>query len=204
MGGEEVAMRLFVAIDIPPEIAAAIDAVKERLITTRADVRWLDAAQYHITVKFIGEVDEPRVPELLERVERAAGQVPAFELEVEGIDRLPQKGPARVIMSRILSPDQRITKLHRLVDSAVGGMGLPLDTRVLVPHLTLGRVKTNHGVNRLLRLIEKHDLDFFGNVLVSNVCVYRSMLGAGEDGSPRYECLRRAPLQQTPVAENAS
>jgi 2'-5' RNA ligase len=197
-------MRLFVAIDIPPDIITQVESVKDRLIATRADVRWIAPTQYHITVKFVGDLEDARVPELLDRVERAAGQVPAFEVEVEGIDRLPEKGPTRVIMSRILSPDNRMTKLHRLVDSAVGGMGLPLDTRVLVPHLTLGRVKTNHGVNRLLRLVEKHDLDFFGSFLVTNVCVYRSVLGAGENGASLYGCLRRAELKQTPVEENAS
>lgn len=196
-------MRLFVAVDVPPDIVHQIETVKEKLAATKADVRWVSSHNYHVTVKFIGEVEEPRVPELLDRVERAAAQVPAFEVEVEGIDRLPEKGPARVIMSRILSPDNRMTKLHRLVDSAVGGMGLPLDTRVLLPHLTLGRVRTNHGVNRLLRLVEKHDLDFFGSFLVTNVCVYQSVLGGGEEGTSRYECLRRAELKQTPVEENA-
>jgi 2'-5' RNA ligase len=197
-------MRLFVAIDVPPDIVQQIEVVKEKLIATRADVRWIQPNQYHVTVKFVGEVDEQRVRELCERVEQAAAQVPAFEVEVEGIDRLPERGPARVIMSRILSPDQRMTKLHRLIDSAVGGMGLPLDTRVLVPHLTLGRVRTNHGVNRLLRLVEKHDLDFFGDFLVTSVCVYRSTLGAGEQGSSLYECLHRAELKQTPVEERTT
>jgi 2'-5' RNA ligase len=196
-------MRLFVAIDIPPDIVQQVETVKEKLAATKAHVRWVSPSQYHVTVKFIGDVEDARVPELLDRVERAAAQVPAFEVEVEGIDRLPEKGPARVIMSRILSPDNRMTKLHRLVDSAVGGMGLPLDTRALVPHLTLGRVRTNHGVNRLLRLVEKHDLDFFGSFLVTDVCVYRSTLGAGDNGTSRYDCLRRAPLHQTPVEENA-
>jgi len=83
-------------------------------------------------------------------------------------------------------------------------MGLHMDTRVLVPHLTLGRVRTNHRVNRLLRLIEKHDLDFFGSFIVAQVGLYRSVLGAGEDGGSLYECLRRAELKQVPVEESTS
>ncbi len=179
-------MRLFIAIDVAPEIRRKLRAVQEKLAAIKADVRWVPPENMHITVKFIGDLDDSRAGELLERVVNAAAQVPAFSLEVEGVGRFPEKGPVRVIMSRVLSPDQRMTKLHRLIDSAAGGMGLPLDTRVLVPHLTLGRVASNHGLNKLLRLVERHDLDYFGSFAVERVVLYQSLLGAGEGGGARY------------------
>ena len=189
-------MRLFVAIDVSAELREKLMEVQRKLAETKADVRWVGAENLHITVKFIGEVEEGRVGEVLERVRKAAAQVPAFELELEGIGRLPEKGPARVIMTRVLSVDQRMTKLHRLVNSAVGGMGLPMDTRVLVPHVTLGRVSSNHGLNRLLRMVEKHDLDFFGSFEVGEVVLYQSLMGAGEGGAVRYEVVGKAELRK--------
>ncbi|HUO07218.1 MAG TPA: RNA 2',3'-cyclic phosphodiesterase [Phycisphaerae bacterium] len=185
-------MRLFIAIDIPSDIADKIAAIQRILADTKADIAWVSPANYHITIKFLGELDDALLPEITARMNRAAAEVPAFPLEAEGIDKLPEKGPTRVIISRILSPDQRLTKLHRLLDSAIGGMGLPMDTRVLVPHLTLGRVRSNHGINRLLRLLEKHDLDFFGSFPAEEVTLYRSLLG---DGPAQYEPLHRAPLK---------
>ena len=187
-------MRLFVAIDVARELRETLAEMQRKLAETKADVRWVAAENMHITVKFIGEVDDSRVGEVLERVTKAAAQVPVFPLELEGVGRLPEKGPARVIMTRVLSVDQRITKLHRLVDSAVGGMGLPMDTRALLPHLTLGRVSSNHGLNRLLRLLEKHDLDFFGSFEVESVVLYQSLLGAGEGGVVRYVPVGRGAL----------
>ena len=185
-------MRLFMAIGIPAEITEKIAPLQKVLADTKADVSWVGPEHFHVTVKFLGEVDEALVPEIIARMNRAAGEVPAFELEVEGLDKFPEKGPTRVIISRILSPDQRLTKLHRLLDSGIGGMGLPMDTRVLVPHLTLGRVRSNHGINRLVRLLERHDLDFFGAFLAMAVTLYRSLLG---DGPAKYESLHRAPLK---------
>jgi 2'-5' RNA ligase len=185
-------MRLFMAINIPPEITDKITPLQKILADTKADIAWVSPANYHITVKFLGETDESLLPEITARMNRAAAEVPAFPLEAEGLDKLPEKGPTRVIISRILSPEQRLTKLHRLLDSAIGGMGLPMDTRVLVPHLTLGRVRSNHGINRLLRLLEKHDLDFFGAFPVPEVVLYRSLLG---DGPAKYEPLHRARLK---------
>ncbi|MGN6367243.1 MAG: RNA 2',3'-cyclic phosphodiesterase [Phycisphaerae bacterium] len=185
-------MRLFMAIDIPVEIVEKIVPLQKVLVDTKADVTWVSPENFHITIKFLGELDEALIPEITARMNRAAAEVPSFPLEVEGLDKFPEKGPTRVIISRILSPDHRLTKLHRLLDSGIGGMGLPMDTRVLVPHLTLGRVRSNHGLNRLVRLLEKHDLDFFGTFSVNEVTLYRSLLG---DGPAKYEPLHRAPLK---------
>jgi 2'-5' RNA ligase len=189
-----MSMRLFAAIVPSEEVREKLRAAQLRLMETRADVRWVSPERMHITVKFFREVEEGRSAELLARVQKAAGQVRVFALEMEGLNRLPEKGPARVIMSRVFSPDQRMVKLHRLIDSAAGGMGLPMDTRVLVPHLTLGRVASNHGLNKLLRLLEKHDLDFFGSFVVEEVVLYQSLLGAGENGSPEYVIVGKGHL----------
>lgn len=169
-------MRLFFAIALPTPVADALASTVAKLAHTRADVKWVAASNFHITVKFLGETDEGLLPELSARLDRAAAQVNAFDLEIEGIDRLPERGPVRVIMSRVINPDNRLTKLHRLIDSAVGGIGLPMDMRALVPHVTLGRVSSNHGLNKLLRLVEKHDVDFFGKFTVSHVSLVASTL----------------------------
>jgi 2'-5' RNA ligase len=187
-------MRLFMAIDVAAEVAEKLAAVQRVLEGTRADVKWTEPGNYHVTVKFLGEVEETLVERVAERMERAAAQVPAFDLEVEGVEKFPERGPARVIVSRVLSPDMRMTKLHRLIDSGMGGMGLPMDTHVLVPHVTLGRVRTNHGLNRLLRKVERHDLDFFGQFTVSEVVLYHSVMGGG---GVKYEALRRGRLRVT-------
>jgi len=136
-------------------------------------------------------VDEGLLGQLAERIMKAAAEVKGFEVEVEGLSKFPERGPARVIIARVMSRDQRMTRLHRLIDSAVGGMGLPMDTRVLVPHLTLGRVNSNRGVNRLLRLLEKHDLDFFGTFSVGRVVLYQSV--RTESGT-RYMAVCQAEL----------
>jgi len=187
-------MRLFVAVDPSAEVVEKVAAIRQVLMDTKADVRWVKVEDYHVTVKFLGEVDEGLVGQLAERMTKAAAEVAAFELEVEGLSKFPERvggGPVRVIISRVVSPDQRITRLHRLIDSAVGGMGLPMDTRVLVPHLTLGRVNSNRGLNRLLRLLEKHDLDFFGMFPVEQVVLYQSV---PTEGGTKYVAVCRAEL----------
>lgn len=184
-------MRLFIALPVLEPIRSQLGEFQVRLAETRARVRWVEPAGYHLTVKFLGAVDEGLLPEIRARLTRAAEQVPVFPLEIDGVGHLPERGPARVIVAHAHSPDQRLTRLHRLVDSAIGGMGLPLDTRELSPHITLGRVKANTGLNRLLRLLAKHEADYLGSFDVKEVVLYRSTPGAG--GSV-YEPLHTARL----------
>ncbi len=184
-------MRLFIAIPLPAGLCGSLGALQARLAATRADVRWVAPVNYHLTVKFLGETAENLIGQISSRLDKAASEVPAFPLALEGLDRLPARGPARVIVCPAVSPDQRLTKLHRLIDSGLGGMGLALDTRVLVPHLTLGRVSSNHGLNRLLRLVEKHAFDPLGSFEVTQVTLYHSVTGPR---GPQYAALHSAAL----------
>jgi 2'-5' RNA ligase len=190
-------MRLFFGIPLNHEVGESLAGLQARLAATRAEVRWSETSKYHLTVKFLGETDEKFLPELSSRLDRAAAQVPQFPIDIEGLGRLPEKGPARVIIAYAYSPDQRLTKLHRLIDSAAGGIGLPMDTRELLPHVTLGRVQSNHGLNRLLRIIEKHAGEFIGSFSVERVQLIASTL---TPEASVYRVLHESPLAPAPVA----
>lgn len=194
-------MRLFIAIDVGSSVRDRLAEVQPRLVDTKAAVRWVEPAIYHLTVKFLGETDEGLLPEITQRLDRAAGEVPVFPLRFEGLGQFPPRGQPRVIIAHAISPDQRITKLHRLIDSALGGIGLPMDTRVLVPHLTLGRIQSNHGLNRLLRLLRKYEWEPFGSFEVTQAALYRSTLTAS--GS-QYDKLHAAALMVPQVVPASS
>lgn len=193
---EPAPMRLFIAINPPPPILAALAPLQDRLAQTKADIRWLSSSHYHITIKFIGEVPDSLLPQISARLTQAAAQVPIFPLTVEGLSRFPPRGNPRVIIARVLSPDQRLTKLHRLIDSALGGIGITMDTHPLKPHLTLGRVQSNHGLNRLLRLLPKHEFAPFGNFEATQVTLYQS--SPTPTGS-QYKILHTAALAPLPA-----
>lgn len=192
-------MRLFIAIDLAEPVRSALAEVQERLAHTRAAVRWVSPSHYHITVKFLGETDDALLPQIAARLSRAAEQAPPVALEVEGLDRLPLKGQPRAIIAHALSRDHHLTRLHRLIDSGIGGLGLPMDTRELLPHLTLGRVSSNHGLNKLLRLLPKYEFHPFGRFDVTELRLYRSTLGAAGPGTPpRYDRLHSAKMAAVP------
>ena len=169
----------------------ALAALQAKLIETRGDVSWTAPQKIHLTIKFLGETAETFLPELSARLTRAAAQVPQFPIDLDGLTRFPERGPPRTLVAHAFSPDHRLIRLHRLIDSAVGGIGLPMDTRELSPHVTLGRVRSNHGVNRLLRLLDKHEADFIGTFTAETVTLFQSI--------PTPEGTAHKPLHSAPL-----
>ncbi|HTV46859.1 MAG TPA: RNA 2',3'-cyclic phosphodiesterase [Phycisphaerae bacterium] len=152
-------MRLFVAITVSEALRAELFALQKRLEQAKAEVRWVKPEQYHITVKFIGEAADDQLVQIAARMDSAAAATEPFKLDIIGLDRIESRGKVRVITAEVNSPDQRLTRLHRQVDQKLAGMGFDLDMRELLPHITLGRVQSNHGLNRLLRRLEHFSPD---------------------------------------------
>ncbi len=149
-------MRLFVAVGVRLDIAGQLSEWQQQLARIPAQVRWVPPEQYHLTVKFIGEIGEARLAEIRNRLDQAAAETPAFALSISGLSRLEVRGQVRIIMAEVVSADQRLNRLHRRIDQEFAGLGIPLDTRPLRPHLTLGRVRSNHSLNKLLRRLEHY------------------------------------------------
>lgn len=127
-------MRLFIAIELPPEL-------KEALATLRGDLpgaRWVAAEQIHLTLAFLGEVEEEKVEGL--RTELAGIHLPPFTLSLTGTGCFPNRHLPRVLWVG-LTPQLRLTNLVTAVQGAIAACGLPVEERPFSPHLTLARFK---------------------------------------------------------------
>ena len=90
-------MRLFIACPIPEEIKQNIRKVLDTLKESNADIRWVKPENMHITLKFLGEVEEERVPRIIERVPRALEGIGPFSTEARGVGIFPNTRNARVL-----------------------------------------------------------------------------------------------------------
>lgn len=131
-------MRLFTAFD-PPDalrdrIASFCDAAASDVPTDDVDVRWTSPATYHVTVRFIGDVDDAaRYASALETVD-----VPAFTAHPYGLDVLPARRHPRVLVVGLDLTDG-LRALYDAVSDALEGEGLEAESRRFRPHLTLAR-----------------------------------------------------------------
>lgn len=183
-------MRLFVAIEPPPETLAALAAVVEPLRTAAPDVRWSSRESWHLTLAFLGEVDGRVVPELSTRLERAAGRHPSQVLAIDGGGAFPSIARARVIWAGIRGDRPALSALAASVAAGARRAGAPPpdEGRKYRPHLTLARCKQPVDATELTRALAVFTS---GDWTAASISLVSSHLGSGP---PRYEELARWPL----------
>ena len=132
-------MRLFVALTPPPD---AQQAVWEAFAPVRArsyPMKWLPPGGIHVTLKFLGEVEEGRQSELAHALGEAVTGARAVTLVVSGAGAFPDPLRPRVLWAGI-APDPAIELLADRVERVFDRLGFPTEARAFRPHLTLGRV----------------------------------------------------------------
>jgi 2'-5' RNA ligase len=188
-------VRLFVAVEVGPEVQAmasrVIDELKRRTLqmAPRARVTWVKPGHLHLTVRFIGEVDANRVEQILATL-GAQLRVPAFDLTLAGTGTFPRMRPPRVIWAGIRAGLQELEAIEREVRSRLDGLLPPDgDERAYNPHLTLGRVKNPSGLRPAV--LEGLETAVLGVVRVGAVTLFESRLSSS---GPTYVVLRRTEL----------
>ncbi len=189
-------MRLFVAIAPPDVVLDELDALVEPLRSSRQDLRWTNREAWHVTLAFLGQVDEPAAAELAQRLERAARLHHGIRLAFSGAGAFPAARRANVLWSG-LSGDR--AELARLAESVVAGATCagtppPDHGRRFQPHLTLARCRMPADVTDLVATLE----NFQGSSWTADhVHLVRSRLRATEQ--PRYSSLASWPLRPLEV-----
>jgi 2'-5' RNA ligase len=183
-------MRLFVAIALPPEAASELDEVVAPLRPSWPELRWTSVDAWHLTLAFLGEVDEVVTGKLAHRMQNAARRHTPLSLSLARAGAFPIAKRARVLWTGI---EGDLEGLGRLADSVAAGArkagAPPADSRRgYQPHLTLARCRAPADVSSLVDRLDS----FAGTPWVaSEIYLIHSRLGA----HPRYEILGSWPLR---------
>ncbi|MFW6155098.1 MAG: RNA 2',3'-cyclic phosphodiesterase [Planctomycetota bacterium] len=186
-----MATRTFLAFDLDDVALDELAAVQEILAATGASVRWTGRKNLHVTLKFLGDVEDANMPSVCDVAAELAAQTDAFEFTLGRILSVPPSGHMRMIWTEILDPTGRMTALADSYNTAYAAMGYKSDNRGFRPHLTLGRVKGGRNVPALRSAIADLPAFDLDAQYADEVVVYASELSA--DG-PLYTVLSRAPL----------
>jgi 2'-5' RNA ligase len=163
--------RIYVALDLPEDVAEQV----ERLCVGLPDVRWSDPDDLHITLRFIGEVDEPTYEEIGEGLAHVTA--PPFEVQLQGIGHFPPRGDPTTLWIG-LAPSEGLQLLKRKVDRQLASLGVAPDPRKYAPHLTIARVRGGLPENRLGSFLKRLSLYRSEPFAVSGFTLYSSLLRA--------------------------
>ncbi len=147
-------MRTFIAIEIPDEIKQALTETQRRLKDAGVDAGWPQPEGIHLTLKFLGEVPETQIPDVVNGLREAAQGISPFRLEVRGAGTFPSPKNARVVWVGLTGDVDTLSRLQAAVEDAMVRIGMERDDRAFTPHLTLGRIKYIRSRDRWLKAVE--------------------------------------------------
>ncbi len=134
-------MRLFIAIELPEDIKQAIAKVQEQLRSSGASANWTRPEGIHLTLKFLGEVPDAKVQEIMAAISGAAQGTGKLDLKVAGAGAFPNVKAPRVLWLGLSGDLEKLTVLQAAVEDAMERAGFEREERKFSPHLTLARVK---------------------------------------------------------------
>lgn len=171
-------MRVFVAANIGPDIREALARLQAALRAGApgADVGWVRPEGIHVTLKFLGEVAEERIPGVTDALRTALeGQGP-FALRCRGTGAFPNLRRPRVVWAGIGSGGEELAGIQSRVEATLLPLGFPPEGRAFTPHLTLGRVRSPKHTDLLARAIGRFEGEAFGEIVVDRIDLMRSEL----------------------------
>jgi len=184
-------IRTFIAINLPDSVRERIAEFQAKLKQDRADVKWVRPESIHITLKFLGDVEEEKMDGVAQAVQRSVEGMSAFTVSVEGTGTFPNDRRPRVLWVGVEEGAEKLADLAMNLDRELSGLGFEGEKRKYSAHLTIGRVRS---LNRMDGTVESmRALGFEGEAFeVRDVVVMKSDL---QPTGAVYTALRRINLQ---------
>jgi 2'-5' RNA ligase len=185
-----MSMRCFVGIPMPEEYQRILERITEAWRGSLSSrVSWTKKGNWHLTLFFLGDVEEATLAPLRESL--AGVRMPAFAFQASGGGFFPPGKRPRVIWAGVRKGAQECGRLASMVESAVHPLGFVSDKQEFRPHLTLGRIKQakRDDWSALLGYLNRVR---WPEVTIDSFVLWQSTLKAS---GPEYSALERYPLQ---------
>ncbi len=185
------AMRAFIAVELPDFLRREVAALQADFQSSGADVAWVKQENLHLTLKFLGDIQEKQVAPLKEAIGAAIGGCTPFDIRLEGIGAFPKTTFPRVIWVGVNQGEKQLAELANRVEEACAGLGFPKEERPFSPHLTIGRVRSKDRLAQLIKQFQVAEFLASAPASVNRLVLFRSTLSAS--GSV-YAALAEIPL----------
>jgi 2'-5' RNA ligase len=185
-------MRTFIAIEFSDAVRSKLCELGARLRRSRVNASWVRPEHLHLTLRFLGEIDEVKAEQVSELLLPKYAAHQTFELSVRGVGAFPTNRKPAVVWAGVTPLEGALQETFRIADAAALKVGIAAEARRFHPHATLARVREPLRVDALVNAIEKEHLFDAGGFTVRTVSLFKSEL---TPRGPMYTRLREFPLQ---------
>jgi 2'-5' RNA ligase len=143
-------IRTFICIEIPGTIRQQIEELQNKLKSLDAEVSWVRTSNIHLTLKFLGNVSQPKARDVCAAMERASRGRQPIDIEVSGTGCFPSLRSPRVLWVGFTNLSERLEQLQEAIEDELARLGFPREKRSFAPHLTIGRFRSQRNAHALV------------------------------------------------------
>ena len=151
-------MRIFIAALLPEDIRLNLNEYVAKLKPSFEGVKWERDEKLHVTLKFLGEVNEATVNDISEDLETLCRKHSPFKMEVARLGGFPDLEKPRVLYIG-LSPNEELSALQSEIEEGLIPFGFEKEKHRFIPHVTIGRVKRRLGIQSAVPMAEKVEFE---------------------------------------------
>jgi 2'-5' RNA ligase len=186
-------IRTFIAIPLGDEVLRKAIRMIERLKQPSDGIKWVPTDNLHLTLKFLGEVDNTEVPAVCNVVHDVCADRDPFELHFAGTDGFPSIDRPRVLYIKIEDTAGALTDIVSELEDQYADLGFKRESRDYTPHLTIGRTKggSRRAGEDVIKRLRSEDQTEIGAMLADSVHVIASFL---DKRGPTYQVMDTVEL----------
>jgi len=187
-------MRTFIAIELPAEIKDYLSRLQEELKAAQADVKWVEPKNIHLTLKFLGEIDDKKSDKITKIIEDTCVEKNKFQARISSLGAFPKTDSPRIIWVDIDMGDKEVKQIAKELEQNLAKISIPKENRPFSSHITIGRIRTPLNREKLVQYLKNKtelggkNLEFY----VTNITFFKSTLAPG---GPIYEVLKETNLK---------
>jgi 2'-5' RNA ligase len=187
-------MRLFVSLDLAPHLHQEVQSVQE-LLADASGLRFIDPTQAHITLKFLGDVEESRLDVVSDAISDAVetANIEPFQAEFGDLGVFPDLDYISVVWLGVRDGSEQVTTLHESLEDELTAIGFEPEDHDFTPHVTIARMDHAGGKSLVQEVVQERS-PTVGRMTVDTISLTESTLTP--DG-PEYEAVERFDLDNT-------
>jgi len=169
-------LRLFLAIDIPSEIREELTKIQNHFKSLSLSASWVRPDNIHLTLKFLGNTEPEKIPQIVETMNTCVGSIAPFSLSLTEVGGFPNLNQPRVLWVGLADSQGFLVSAQKNIDQNLSRLGYDADNKPFFPHLTLARIKSPKGRQGIKEKIASLNMDETKPFCISSIKLYKSDL----------------------------
>jgi len=169
--------RLFIAIELPPDVKKCLQAMQNKLKKCGPDVKWVEPENIHLTLKFLGGVEAKDTEKIVGLLEKDFSSNKSFRVTLDRLGCFPSLHSPRILWAGFEDKQNNAKNIARLLDNSLNDLGFDKETREFQLHATLGRFRSTRKRIALIKEIEELNRSFKPyDLYADNITLFESKL----------------------------